>query len=213
MDKITIRRVTPDIFAGSELNSEVWNQEIEFHKGQRYLINAESGRGKSSLCSYILGYRNDYQGKILFDGEDIRSFDIGHFHTLRQNSISYLPQGLMLFDELSARENIEIKNELTGYRSSEWIDNALVTFMLEDRADFPVSKLSFGQKQRVAIIRALCSRTDFMVLDEPISHLDDNTAHIVSEFLDRELLASGAGLIALSIGKEFQFKYSSTINL
>ncbi len=213
METITIKGVRPDIFAGSDLNSEVWNQEVEFKRGGKYLIKAESGRGKSSLCSFIMGYRSDYQGEILFDGENIRSFDVGRLHALRQNSISYLPQGLMLFDELSARENIEIKNDITDFRSAEWIDSALSAFSLSDRGDFPVSKLSFGQKQRVAIIRALCQSADFIILDEPISHLDDKTAATVAEFLQRELQSTNTGLIALSIGKEFNFKYNTILNL
>ena len=63
-------KTIPDVFANrADLASDVWNQDIVFEKGKTYLVEANSGTGKSSLCSFIYGYRNDYQGQILFDEE------------------------------------------------------------------------------------------------------------------------------------------------
>ncbi len=213
MNQIYLQRVVPDIFDKQNIDSQIWNRDIILKRGEKYLVKAESGRGKSSLCSFLMGYRRDYQGEILFDSETIRSFDVGYFHTLRQNSLAYIPQGLMLFDELSALDNILIKNDLTQYKSLEWIMIALERLGLEDRAHFPIQKLSFGQKQRVAIIKALCQPADFLILDEPISHLDDKAAHIVSQLISEELNKGGAGLIALSIGREFDFNYNLKLNM
>ena len=69
MEQIALNNTLPRVFAGQEgIHSDVWLQEIAMERGKRYLVSAESGTGKSSLCSYIYGYRQDYSGQILFDG-------------------------------------------------------------------------------------------------------------------------------------------------
>lgn len=78
MDHIHLQHTLPQVFAARDtVISQVWHQDIVFDKGKRYLIEASSGTGKSSLCSYIYGYRRDYQGIISFDGRNIRSFSVG----------------------------------------------------------------------------------------------------------------------------------------
>ena len=72
MNKIELKQVLPNVFRSrNDIVSEVWHKEIEFCKGEKCLIEANSGTGKSSLCSFVYGFRNDYIGNILFDGEDI----------------------------------------------------------------------------------------------------------------------------------------------
>ena len=62
MNRIHLRQTLPQVFADRDaITSDVWHRDITFHKGKRYLIEAASGTGKSSLCSYVYGYRNDYR--------------------------------------------------------------------------------------------------------------------------------------------------------
>ena len=74
-------------------------------------------------------------------------------------------------------------------------------------------KLSFGQQQRVAFIRALCQPFDFLFLDEPISHLDDDNSRIMGELIITEAKAQGAGVIATSIGKHIELPYNHILQL
>ena len=74
-------------------------------------------------------------------------------------------------------------------------------------------KLSFGQQQRVAFIRALCQPFDFLFLDEPISHLDDDDSRIMGELIIAEAKAQGAGVIATSIGKHIELPYNHILQL
>ena len=68
MNKIELINMLPAVFAGREdTGSEVWLRTVAFERGHNYLITAESGTGKSSLCSYIYGYRNDFSGSLLHD--------------------------------------------------------------------------------------------------------------------------------------------------
>ncbi|MBQ5924470.1 MAG: ABC transporter ATP-binding protein, partial [Alistipes sp.] len=72
---------------------------------------------------------------------------------------------------------------------------------------------SFGQQQRVALIRALCQPYNFILLDEPISHLDDRNSDTMRDILLREVRSNGASLIATSIGKHMNIDYDICLNL
>ncbi len=213
MEEITLRGVRPSLFKELASNSQIWGEERSFRRGERYLVHAASGRGKSSLCSFLMGYRHDFEGEILFNDEPHSALSMEAWRELRRTALAYVPQGLMLFEELSARENIHLKNDLTRHRSEEWIEEAIDLSGLTTRADAPTAQLSFGQKQRVAIIRALCQPADFLLLDEPISHLDRETAERMATLIDTACRESGAGIISLSIGQEFDFPYHQTLTL
>ena len=109
IDKIQMHGVLPRVFSGrNDMKSEIWNREVTMERGRSYLVSAESGTGKSSLCSYLYGYRNDYAGHILFGGTDISTLGVGKWCELRSRHIAYLPQEMRLFPELTAMENVEL---------------------------------------------------------------------------------------------------------
>ena len=176
-------------------------------------MRAESGTGKSSLCSYIYGQRGDYRGDILFDNEDIRRYNSSRWSEIRQNSISILFQELRLFGELTALENVLIKNSITGYKSHEEIVALFEELGIADKLNARTEHLSYGQQQRVALIRALCQPYSFLLLDEPISHLDDKNGDIMRDIILREATKQGAGVIATSIGKHMNIDYDLCLNL
>ena len=73
MNTIHLDNTLPNVFLSkSDLQSDIWRQQVCFEKGKTYLIEAGSGTGKSSLCSFVIGCRRDFDGKILFDGMDSR---------------------------------------------------------------------------------------------------------------------------------------------
>ncbi len=196
-----------------EQNSEIWQQEVGFEKGKLYLVEAESGKGKSTFCSYILGYRNDYSGKVLFDDNDIRQLRVSQWVDVRMRHVSTLFQELRLFPELTAIENVEIKNKLTGFKTREQILEWFDMLGIADKVDAKVGRMSFGQQQRVALMRALVQPFDFLLADEPISHLDDNNGRIMGDIMMKEANAQGAGVIVTSIGKHMQLPYDCILKL
>ena len=205
MEQIALNNTLPRVFAGHDgIHSDVWQQDIKLERGKRYLISAESGTGKSSMCSYIYGYRQDYSGTITFDGQDIRLLTVAQWCDIRQRHIAYLPQDMRLFGELTAMENVELKNRLTGFKSRDEIIKLFEAMGIADKVDSLASKLSIGQQQRVAIIRALCQPCDFILLDEPVSHLDDENNHIVARLIIEEAQRQGAGVIATSVGNHLK---------
>ena len=214
MNSITLSNVVPEIFASHEnLRSDLWQAEITFERGHSYLIEAASGTGKSSLCSYLYGQRGDYRGNILFDKEDIARFSTNRWSAIRQTSLSILFQDLRLFGELTALENVEIKNRLTHHQSTATIERWFEQLGIADKLHSRIDRMSYGQQQRVALIRALCQPIDFLLLDEPISHLDDNNSDIMRDIILEETKQQGAAIIATSIGKHMNIDYDKRLSL
>ena len=214
MKSIHLRQTLPQVFADrNSITSDIWHKNVVFSKGEMYLIEAASGTGKSSLCSYIYGYRNDYQGIINFDETNIKAYSVEQWVNLRKHSLSMLFQDLRLFTELTALENIQLKNNLTGYKKKKEILALFETMGIADKAHIKAGKLSFGQQQRVAFIRALCQPFDFIFLDEPISHLDDCNGKIMSNLLLEEAGRQEAGIIVTSIGKHIELPYNHVLRL
>ena len=218
IDTIILNNVLPRVFAGSENEppvngSQVWLQKLEFHRSQSYLIEAESGTGKSSLCSFIYGNRCDYSGEILFDGVNVKSFAIARWSELRTHALALLPQEMRLFPELTVLENIQIKNRLTDYKTEGEILEMLRRLEISEKVHQQAAYLSVGQQQRVAIVRALCQPMDFLILDEPVSHLDERNNEIVAQLIQEEASAQNAGIIATSVGNKINISFDKEISL
>lgn len=213
MNTIELQQTLPAVFAGRDsILSDVWHRQLTLKRGEACLVEAASGTGKSSLCSYIYGYRNDYQGIICFDGKNIRSLSVSDWVEIRKRSISMLFQELRLFPELTAWENVQLKNSLTGFKSKKEITAWFEQLGIADKWDTPIARMSFGQ-QRVALIRALCQPFDFIFLDEPVSHLDAENGRIMSRLLAEEAGRQGAGIVVTSIGKHLELNYTKTWKL
>ena len=93
-------------------DSHIYNvAQLTFKKGQKYLIQAHSGRGKTSFLNLIYGMNQNYHGEIIYHPKQ----EATDFQQIRKKSLSYVFQELQLFEELTAFENIEIKNRLIKY--------------------------------------------------------------------------------------------------
>lgn len=214
MKTINFSNVLPQVFSQKDdLNSEVWSKDVTFEKGKRYLLEADSGQGKSTFCSYVIGYRNDFSGSLFFDDVDTASFRMTDWMNVRRNDIAYLFQELRLFPELTAMENVMVKNSITNHKSQQQIEEWFRRLGIADKMQTKVALMSFGQQQRVALMRALAQPFDFLIADEPISHLDDNNAAVMSEIINEEAGAQGAAVIITSIGKHLPFDYDKTLKL
>ena len=185
-------------------NSEIWNRDLLFEQNNKYLIYADSGKGKTTFVNIIFGLRKDYTGNVYIDGEDISNFSINQFSQLRKTRLSIVPQGLQLFPELSVLENINIKNRIQNYKTSKQISEMIEKLGLSGFENRKNAKMSFGQKQRVAIIRALCQSFDYILLDEPFSHLDAKNTEIAWDLIKSEAEQQNASIIVTSLKQDFE---------
>lgn len=214
MNRIHFENVVPKVFSErKDLQSDVWANDITFEKGRLYLVEADSGKGKSTFCSYVVGYRHDYTGHVFFDDADTINFSVSQWVDTRRHNISHLFQELRLFPELTAMENVLIKNKLTGFKTEKQILEWFDMLGIADKVDAKVGRMSFGQQQRVAMIRSLVQPFDFILADEPISHLDDRNADIMASIMMKEAKEQGAGVIVTSIGKHMNLNYERTVRL
>lgn len=214
MEEITLQNVMPKVFAGqSDIASDVWCNELRLHKGEIYLVEADSGAGKSSLCSFLYGERCDYTGRILYDGVDIAAYTINRWVDVRSRHIAYLPQGMGIFPELTAMENILLKNRLTRHKSVGQIETMAAALGIDHKLDTPAANLSIGQQQRVALVRTLCQPCDFIMLDEPVSHLDEANNRVAAELVAAEARNCGAGIITTSVGNALLISGARRISL
>lgn len=214
MEKIVFKNVLPHVFANrTGIDSQIWKTDACFEKGHLYLVEAASGMGKSTFCSYVIGYRHDYTGSIMFDDKDTKSLSQTDWTNVRTSHISHLFQELRLFPELTAWENVEIKNKLTSFTNDATINAWFERLGIADKKTSLIGEMSFGQQQRVALMRALAQPYDFILLDEPISHLDDTNARIMGEIVLEEAAKQGAGVIMTSIGKHIDLNYEKTFRL
>ena len=172
--QISLQQVFPVFFEnGKAAGSQLWNQSLSFNKGENIHIIAPSGSGKTSFIHFLYGLRNDYTGKILYDNNDIKNFDAEKFSTWRQQFISIIFQDLRLFTEQTVLQNLEIKRSLLPYHKDSRIVAMGKRLGIESKLTKLCKTCSYGEQQRIAIIRALQQPFDFLLLDEPFSHLDD----------------------------------------
>jgi len=183
--------------------SEIWEAESFFlNPGEKILFYAGSGKGKTTLLSILYGLRNDFQGNVFFDGINIKNLSSRKISDLRKRNLSYIFQGLELFDELSALENIWLKNRQTQHKTESEIQKMARELGIYEFMNRKAGILSFGQRQRVAIIRALCQPFDFLLADEMFSHLDPDLKEVAMQLVINEVENQKAGLLLTSLKKE-----------
>ena len=186
---------------------------FSFEGGQIIGLLGPNGSGKTSLIKILTGLIHDYSGEVRFDDRVSRVFKVKEWVEIRLRHVAFLFQELRLFPELTAYENVKIKNDLTGTKTREEILNWFERLGIADKVDQKVGLMSFGQQQRVAMMRALAQPFDFILADEPISHLDANNSRIMGEIMMEEAKKQGAGVIVTSIGKHMDLNYEKILKL
>lgn len=212
--RIDFKNVLPIPLADSPLSPDTcWKREISFDSDQTFLVEAPSGTGKTTLVSILYGVRHDYQGNVLFDGKDVKQFSIADWTKMRCDFFSVVFQELKLFPQLSAIENIRIKNELTNALKEDEIRYMAEQLGIAHRLDQRCGTLSLGQQQRVAIIRALAQPFKFMLLDEPFSHLDEENSQKACAMINEACKKNNAGLLITSLGPNSYFNFTGKITI
>lgn len=191
----------------------VWNNTFKLDLPKKIVLNASSGKGKSTFVNTIYGIRKDYDGTILLDGEDIATFGLDQWIKLRRDKLSIVFQDLQLFPDLTVMENLELKNELTNHKSNHDILDMLELLGIPDKKNQPCKTLSLGQQQRVAIIRSLLQPFEVLLMDEPFSHLDEHNASIALDLIAKETDANAGGFILTTLGSHHGFQYEQELKL
>jgi putative ABC transport system ATP-binding protein len=205
---LELENIVPDPLRESDLkDSEVWDKTLRIHPGERLFLRAPSGRGKSTLIHILYGLRKDYSGRVLWGGIDGNQQDADAWSEWRSRKISIVFQDLRLFDELTVAENLRIKQALTPETSMELAKEWVAMLGLRNKWEQVGATLSYGEKQRIAIIRALLQPFQWLLLDEPFSHLDRGNIQKATALIERRLEEQDAGLIMVDLEAESRFGF------
>ena len=148
----------------------------DFEKSKIYAIRGRSGTGKTTLLSLISGLERCTEGKIIFDGKDLKDINLDYY---RSHEIGIVFQSYNLLPFMTASENIILSMDASGIKINNKKEEALKLMksvgLKESYANRKVLRISGGEQQRVAIARSLSYNPKMIVADEPTGNLDKQT--------------------------------------
>ena len=190
-------------------SSDVWNTSLVFHQGEFIKIKAPSGTGKTTLVHIIYKLRHDYDGRVLFDNIVTAGLQENALAEIRQQKISIVFQDLRLFSNLTGWENIELKRVLqTPFYTTDIIDDMANTLGVSHILQQKAGLCSYGEQQRIAIIRALIQPFSWLIMDEPFSHLDKANTKKAASLIETECRKRNAGFIITDLDDDMNFIYT-----
>ncbi|MBK8775408.1 MAG: ATP-binding cassette domain-containing protein [Ferruginibacter sp.] len=194
--QIILNEVAPVFMDQSAFSqSDIWGKKVVIEKGERLQIVAASGSGKTSLINFMYGLRKDFKGDIIINQKNTRQFTAEDWATYRSAHISIMFQDLRLFPLQTGRENIEIKRKLNPFKSPEALELMSNGLGIQNKLNQQAQICSYGEKQRIAVVRALQQPFNFILLDEPFSHLDDNNRKKAMQLIEEEATQRNAAII------------------
>lgn len=179
--------------------SKVYNQKsipvpaingvhLHIERGEFTALVGPSGSGKTTLLNIIGGLDHPDSGEVIINGTDITKLSDNALIDFRLRNIGFVFQSYNLIPVLTARENVEfimlLQNKGAGERDKR-VSDLLREVGLEDKFDARPSELSGGQQQRVAVARALASKPQFVLADEPTANLDSRSAANLLDIMAR----------------------------
>ena len=152
------------------------NINYEFEQGKIYAIKGKSGSGKTTLLSLITGLEKCTEGKVLYNNQDLKKFNLDKY---RNSDIGIIFQSYNLLPHLTALENIILSMDVSKVKVENKKERALQLMknvgLTENHAKRKVLKLSGGEQQRIAIARSLSYNPKAIIADEPTGNLDKET--------------------------------------
>lgn len=162
------------------------NVHLHLEKGEFTALVGPSGSGKTTLLNMIGGLDKPDEGNIIINGQDITRLSANKLIDFRLKNIGFVFQSFNLIPVLTAKENVEFIMQLQKVKKDqrekrvEWLFKEIG---LLDKLNERPSKLSGGQQQRVAVARALASKPQFVLADEPTANLDSAAAFVLLDIM------------------------------
>jgi ABC-type lipoprotein export system ATPase subunit len=211
---IELKKLSPTYLEPTKIKaSAIWEQALIFNAAERIQIIAPSGSGKTSLIHFLYGLRNDFNGEYLYNNKNSKSYTAAQWSTLRANEISIIFQDLRLFASHTVEENIKIKRIINPYHSVSKINEMAAQLGIENKLQQKAGLCSYGEQQRVAIIRALQQPFKYLIMDEPFSHLDEKNSKIAMQLIEDEANKRNATIILADLATIPFFNATKTLTL
>lgn len=213
MNNICLDKISPKYFTPKTIDNEstIWQKQTNFLKGNYYLIIAPSGSGKSTLASAVFGNHFEYDGAVFYDDTNIKLLSLEKLVAYRKEKIQLLFQDVRLINDLTIRENIELRlfDNITN-DSKNKIESYSETLGIKKILDKKAKNCSYGERQRAAIIRSLIKPTSFLIYDECFSHLDQNNKEIAFTLISNVAKTNNSGVLFFELNN-FPFSHDFEI--
>lgn len=207
-----LRNVTKTFKANGNLFRAVDDVSLDLPNNGLVSIVGKSGCGKSTLLNLLIGIEKPTSGSIVFNNKNIHKFSENEISDYRANQIAMIYQHYNLFDDFASLENIAIPLLIAGQsktKADQRANDLLKRFNLERLADKKVRNLSGGEKQRIAILRALSNEPKVLLCDEPTGALDEKNSKIIMDEL--KTISSSKLVLMVSHNRNLVNKYSDQI--
>lgn len=177
---LELRNINKSYITKNERVNVLKNINFTFPDKGLFVLMGPSGCGKSSLLNILTGLDSKYEGRVLYNNENIKDI-----YNNYRNEISYMTQSFNLFDNLTVFENVNLSLELLGKCDKTKVETILKDFEIYDLANKKCNTLSGGEKARVSIARAVIKNPKIIFCDEPTGNLDDKTSKLVWTLLKK----------------------------
>lgn len=172
--------------SNSHKSTGVKNISLNIARGEILLLLGPSGSGKTTLLTLIAGLLEPTSGEVLLFGKNISGMNTKELQLLRAKRMGFIFQTFLLIDSLNTVQNIELVLRFAGMekkRIRERVLNLLKQFEIEELAFKSTVSLSQGEKQRVAVARAIANDADLILADEPTASLETTQGMIIIDLL------------------------------
>ena len=192
----------------SDINFNIKNQKD-------LLITGPSGVGKTTLLSILCGLQKPTEGNIKYNNINLYDLKEDKIDDFRGKQLGIVFQNFNLINSFTIKQNLDLANTVSTSQESDHLYQLLQRIGLAEKSHLQVSKLSTGEKQRLAVARAFIGNPKWVFCDEPTSSLDDKNTDIIVNLIKEESLRSKASLILITHDKRVRsiLNFSQILNL
>jgi putative ABC transport system ATP-binding protein len=179
------------------------------------LITGPSGFGKTTLLSILCGLQKPTEGNVKYDEINLYDLDEDKIDDFRGKKLGIVFQNFNLINAFTVKQNLDLANSIFNFKDNDQLYYLLERIGLAEKSHIRVSKLSTGEKQRLAVARAFIGNPKWVFCDEPTSSLDDKNTEIILNLIKEETLRCKASLILITHDKRIQsiLKFSQILKL
>lgn len=214
---IKAEKLTKSFISGGRTLPILKGVDFEIKSGESIAIMGDSGSGKSTLLNVLSGLEKFDSGSIEWNQESMTKASLNHYAQRRVGFVGFIFQSFHLIPDMNVYENLMLSAKISSSLPESQIKDSIINLLervdLQESIQQQVETLSGGEKQRVAIVRALLNDPSVIFADEPTGNLDDRSSAIVFQMLLDLVKEKNKSLILVTHNKQFGDDLDRTLTL